>query len=671
MPYAPDYDDVYHPVGGSWAQARHVFLSGNGLPTRWQQRERFVVLETGFGLGNNFLATWAAWRADPNRCRRLVFISIEKHPLALADLVRVHQQRFADEDAPEAAALAHRLCAAWPPLTPGLHVLDFDESKLLGVTETTGRSVTLLLGLGDVREVLPQLMARVDAFYLDGFVPATNADMWDPHLLSRLNRLAAPGATAATWSVAHPVKEALRLAGFDVHKQTGFTGKRDILSASYQPHHTPAPLPGGLWPAPEMAHRHALVIGGGLAGCATAWALTREGWHVTLLEQHGEIAPEASGNAGGLFHSIVHHTDNLHTRLHRAAALRTYAKVQPWISQGKLPGLCEGLLRLDKRITDDEAHQLLRDAAWSSHYLTWMTQTQACAHTGLALPHGGWCFQQGGWLYPAGYARLLLDEARQTGRLTVRLHARVQQLQPADRDAPQGGWQACDASGQVWGSAPTVVVCTAGQLQELLGKSPFGLSGASLPVQQIRGQVSLLPPTMPGLAPPLRPVAGNGYAIALPDGRVLCGATTQPGDMGADIRASDHGHNLAQAMGLAVLPNNADMSSLPTQGRVGWRASTPDRLPLVGALPDLRSLAQLNHPPEQVRRMPRWRTDHGGVYVFSGLGSRGISWAALGAEVMAHWVTGSPCPVEAQLRDAMDPARFVVRTHRHAQPPHT
>jgi tRNA 5-methylaminomethyl-2-thiouridine biosynthesis bifunctional protein len=663
VPYSPDYDDLYHSVAGAWAQAQHVFLNGNGLPARWQQRDRFVVLETGFGLGNNFLATWAAWRADPHRCQRLVFISIEKHPLTLDDLVRVHQQRATDADAPEAASLAQRLCEAWPPSTPGLHVLDFAEAP--------GHGVTLLLGLGDVHEVLPQLMARVDAFYLDGFAPAKNADMWDPHLLSRLNRLAAPGATAATWSVARPVKDALRLAGFEVHKQAGFTGKRDMLTACFQPHHTPAPLPGGLWPAPQVAHRHALVIGAGLAGCAAAWALTREGWHVTLLEQHADIAPEASGNAGGMFHSIVHHTDNLHTRLHRAAALRTHAKVSPWISQGELPGLCEGLLRLDQRFTDEAARKLLHDAAWPSHYLTWLTQAQACAHTGLAVPHGGWCFQQGGWLYPAGYARLLLNEAQHTGLLTVRLNARVQQLLAAGSDATPGGWQACDADGQVLACAPSVVVCAAGQLQSLLGQAPFGLHDAALPVRHIRGQVSILPPTTPGLTPPRRPVAGNGYAIGLQDGRVLCGATTQTGDMDANIRASDHQHNLQQAMGLGVVASQVDTSSLLPEGRVGWRLATPDRLPLIGALPHLGGMSQLNHPPEQVRRMPRWRTDQGGVYVFSGLGSRGISWAALGGEVLAHWVTGSPCPVEAQLRDAMDPARFVVRTHRHAQPPHT
>lgn len=668
MPYAPDYGDVYHSVAGAWAQARHVFLRGNGLPQRWQRRDRFVVLETGFGLGNNFLATWAAWRADPNRCHRLVFISIEKHPLTKADLVRVHQQRLLDADSPESAQLAERLCDAWPPLTPGLHVLDFDDPTLHGdVNANHPHGVSLLLGLGDVKDLLPQLMAQVDAFYLDGFAPAKNADMWDPHLLSRLNRLAAPQATAATWSVARQVRDALTLAGFEVRKEAGFSGKRDMLCALYRPRHTPAPPPGGLWPAPALAHRHALVIGAGLAGCAAAWALTREGWQVTLLEQHGSIAEEASGNVGGLFHSIVHSTDNLHTRLHRAAALRTHAKVRPWISQGLLPGQCEGLLRLDKRITEKDAQQLLDNAAWPSDYLRWLPLDQAQAFSGLPVPHGGWCFQQGGWLHPAGYARLLLEEAQRTGRLTLTFNAHVDRLLRHEPGTAAPHWQACGADGKVWASAPTAVVCAAGQLRQLLEQPPFSLNDSSVPMRLVRGQVSILAAAAAGVTPPTRPVAGNGYALALHDGRVLCGATTQSGDMAPDVRASDHAHNLQQATALGVISSHMSVTHLQPEGRVGWRVGTPDRLPLVGALPNLGTTPQMTAVPEQVRRLPRWRTPEGGVYVFSGLGSRGISWAALGAEVLAHWVAGSPCPVEVSLRDAMDPARFVVRSHRHEE----
>jgi len=170
VPCSPDFGDVYHPAAGALAQATHVFLAGNGLPGRWAGRERFVILETGFGLGNNFLAAWDAWRRDPQRCERLVFVSVEKHPLTRADLARAHAASALPE-------LAAALLAAWPALLPNLHPLDFD-----------GARVQLLLGFGDAALLLPQLVAAVDAFFLDGFAPARNAGMWDERLLGRLLR---------------------------------------------------------------------------------------------------------------------------------------------------------------------------------------------------------------------------------------------------------------------------------------------------------------------------------------------------------------------------------------------------------------------------------------------------------------------------------------------------
>src|SRR2546428_9974677 len=155
LPFTPAFDDVYHPVGGALAQARHVFLAGNGLPERWRGRDRFVVLETGFGLGNNFLATWDAWRRDGGPCR-LHFISIEQHPLTRAAMASLPRD-------PALAPLAAQLADAWPPLTPNLQRLRFEDGR-----------VELLLALGEVSAWLPELVASVDAFYLDGFAPAKN-----------------------------------------------------------------------------------------------------------------------------------------------------------------------------------------------------------------------------------------------------------------------------------------------------------------------------------------------------------------------------------------------------------------------------------------------------------------------------------------------------------------
>ena len=214
-PFSQAFEDVYHSADGGLAQARHVFLGGNGLPTRWAGRERFVVFETGFGLGLNFLATWRAWREDPSRCGRLHYVAVEKHPFTLEDLRTLHQRL------PELEKEAGELHSIWPLLVPGGHRAQLDDGR-----------VVLTLFFSDI-SVTRDLRLNADAFYLDGFAPAKNPEMWSPQLFRALSRLAAPGATAATWSVAAPVREALERVGFRTEKRPGFGSKREMLCASY------------------------------------------------------------------------------------------------------------------------------------------------------------------------------------------------------------------------------------------------------------------------------------------------------------------------------------------------------------------------------------------------------------------------------------------------------
>ena len=701
-PYAPDYGDVYHPAAGAWQQARGVFLSGNGLPGRWQGRERFVILETGFGLGNNCLATWATWRQDEQRCDRLFFVSIEKHPLRTADLAAVHglpdAVALADPASANLAnlppcssdatgtsgndelwrrALAARLLAAWPPLTPGWHTLHLDH-----IVNANGheQSLTLLLGLGDVAELLPGLQASVDAFYLDGFTPARNPQMWHGPMLSRINRLAASDATAATWSSARVVREALTQAQFEVKKRPGDNGKWAITVARHQPRFIHPASPGGLWLTPSR--RDAIVIGAGIAGCSASDALTREGWRVTLLDGNAGPAHGASGNPGGLFHTIVHGDDGMHARAHRAAALATWRRVRAWIDRGALPGQAAGLLRLDPKQDANGARALAERLPWLGEQATWLDQGEASERCGLPVPSGGWWFAQAGWMSPADACRLLLSAAaarRQRDGKPL-LHAHWSTTVHALRRT-EGGWQALGMHGQVLATAGSIVIANAWQANALLDTLPADQAVACPPVSAVRGQVSVLPAQLAG-PKPLAPVAGQGYVLSLSDGRLLCGATTQHHDDEAVLRQADHLHNLNQAMRLGALPPGTDEQRLaeiaaamnatggtgPLTGRVGWRATTPDRLPLVGALPwhPDRLAAQPPARAEQVRMLPRERDAHGGLYLLGGLGSRGLTWSVLAGELLAHWVCGTPCPVEAELRDALDPARFLARRHRQA-----
>lgn len=632
VPYSPLFDDVYHSTAGAFEQAEHVFMRGNQLPARWQGRQRFVILETGFGLGNNFLATWAAWRQDRQRCERLVFISIEKHPLTQADLARVH----ANSPQPE---LAQALVAAWPTLTPNLHSLTFDDSR-----------VQLLLGLGDMADVLPAIVAEVDAFYLDGFAPAKNPEMWHAQSLKRLSRLAAPGGTAATWSVARAVRDGLSLAGFDVTRAPGFANKRDMLTARFAPRHVPA-RPAGA-PRTPQCERRALVIGAGLAGCAAAWALAEQGWSVTVLDRHAEPAAEASGNPAGLFHGVIHGDDGVHARLHRAAALTTARLLRPWIEQGRIAGQCQGLLRLEPRLTEEQASDLLNKLGLPPSFVTWLDQSAAQAASGLPVPSGGWLFGDGGWVNPVDYCRTMLQTsgAQFIGNSPVDKLSRIDDM-----------WCALNASGEPVAKAPVVVVAC-GPSTPTLVPAPAAVNIRLAPV---RGQISWLPSaSSDGNRHPIIPVAGAGYVLETAgDARLVFGATSHHHDLDPTVRADDHLHNIQQVCRLGVIDHGAGGPQLLSAlaGRVGWRAVTPDRLPIVGPVPRPNRDDDTIFHADQPRHCPRLQDAAGGLHLIGGFGSRGITWAALAGRTLASWVTGCPSPIEADLLYAMDPARRAIK----------
>src|SRR5574340_1268869 len=254
VPYSAAYGDIYHSADGGAGQAQHVFLQGCGLPERWAGHASFAVLETGFGTGLNFLTTWGAWRDDPQRPMRLHFLSVEKHPFRTDDLARLHAQW------PQFAALSAELLANWPVLTPGFHRIALD-----------GGRVQLTLMLGDAADCLPQIVAEVDAFYLDGFAPDRNADLWQLGLFEALARLARPGATAANYTVSAAVRQALAQAGFACEKRAGYGRKRHCLAARFE---------GGAGRGESAPPRRVAVVGAGVAGAATAHALAQRGIEV-------------------------------------------------------------------------------------------------------------------------------------------------------------------------------------------------------------------------------------------------------------------------------------------------------------------------------------------------------------------------------------------------------
>ena len=612
-PYSAAYGDVYHAAHGGPEQARHVFLGGNDLPARWRQRERFVILETGFGLGLNFLATWQAWRDDPQRCRRLHFVSIEKHPFSAADLA------IAQRGWPEFADLASELQQRWPLLTPGIHRLRFAAGQVI-----------LTLILGDAVTELRALNASVDAFFLDGFSPARNPELWSPYLCKALARLAAPGATLATWSVAGAVREALAGAEFDLEKRPGFAGKRQMLVGRFRSRRPDR------HPVPD--DRRAIVIGAGIAGCTTAHALAAAGWQVTVLEQAAAPGCAASSNLAGMLRPLPSADDNRLSRLTRAGFLATRALLAGLPDVRWAP--C-GVLHL-AREAEHEAQQrrAVEQLGWPPELLQFVERDEASRRLGQPVNIGGWWFPNGGWVQPSSLCKAAL--AAFPERIATRWSVAVDRLERAKTNH-RAGWRALDANGSVLAEAPVLVMASG-------AAAPRFAQFAWLPQLAARGQVSHLPAA--GLAPLDVVLFQSGYAVPEIDGTRLIGASLSYNDDNADERLADHADNLARIR--LTLPGfAAGLDPATLQGRVGFRPMSPDRLPIVGRVPEARP-AGIN---TRLHAVPR----HPGLWCVQGFGARGIVWSALMADLLVSQLEGDPLPLENDLVDALDPARFLIR----------
>ena len=275
-PRAALFDDVYFSRAGGLAEAETVFLAGCGLPARWAEKDRFAIGELGFGSGLNVLAAWRAWKSTRKPHAILHISSIEAFPLARADAIRALAQF------PDVEDLAAKLLARWPVRAFGPQRLWFPEDGF-----------ALTLHVGDVDRVLSLFRGRFDAWFLDGFAPARNSAMWSSDVFKRIAALSAPGARAATFTVAGDVRRGLEAAGFTVEKKPGFGGKRERLEATLG-----AAAPGGA--AGRLGPKRIAILGAGIAGAAMASSLKRRGAEPIVLEAAPALGAGASGNPAGL-----------------------------------------------------------------------------------------------------------------------------------------------------------------------------------------------------------------------------------------------------------------------------------------------------------------------------------------------------------------------------------
>jgi tRNA 5-methylaminomethyl-2-thiouridine biosynthesis bifunctional protein len=609
-PFSPRFGDRYRSELGGLDQAREVFLKGCGLPEAWDGQPQWTVLETGFGLGLNFLVTWAAWKADPNRPLLLHFVSTEAFPASAADVLRSAQTH------PELIPFAEQLRAQLWGLLPGFHRLVFEGGRVL-----------LTLCIGDAKAMLREQSFEADSVYLDGFSPQRNPDIWDLHTFKAVARCCRRGTRIATWTIARSVRDALAQCGFVVRKVPGIPPKRDNLQGEFNP----AWEPKKAQPSPQRrAPSSCVVIGAGLAGAAVAASLARRGWQVLVLDAAEEPAAGASGLPAGLLAPHVSPDDNPLSRLSRHGIRATLQQAEAVLPAGDWGRT--GVLE------HEVEHPRKRPEAWQAEWADaagdWSRPADAAqlAQCGLPADAPALWHARAGWVRPAALvdAWLAVPGVQSQGR------SRVTRLSHA-----AGQWQVLDAQGRELARAELVVLA-AGYASRALAADADGGAG-ELALQAIRGQVSW-GRHEPGMAAalPAFPVNGHGSlapAVPLPGeaGGLawVMGSSFERDNTRPETRPEDDQHNFSRLQ--ALLPQAAhalapQFGAGQVKSWAGVRCATPSRLPALGPLAP-------------------------GLWVCSGMGSRGLTFAALCGEVLAAKLHAEPLPLEQRLADALAPQR--------------
>ncbi|KAB0516505.1 bifunctional tRNA (5-methylaminomethyl-2-thiouridine)(34)-methyltransferase MnmD/FAD-dependent 5-carboxymethylaminomethyl-2-thiouridine(34) oxidoreductase MnmC [Pseudomonas extremorientalis] len=633
-PHSRIFDDVYFSDKSGLEETRYVFLEQNRLRERFAALPaggRLVIGETGFGTGLNFLCAWQLFEQHAVAGARLHFVSVEKYPLSHADLQRALLLW------PELQPFAEQLLAQYIAIHPGFQRLVLDNGR-----------VTLTLLIGDALEQLPQLDAQIDAWFLDGFAPAKNPDMWTAELFAELARLAAPGSTISTFTSTGWVRRLINAAGFKMKRTPGIGHKWEILRGEFLgwPTDTPVPAAAKPWfarPPAITGDRHALVIGAGLAGCATAASLAARGWQVSLLERHDGVAREASGNPQGvLYLKLSAHGTALSQLI--VAGFGYTRRVLEHLHRGVDWDGC-GVLQLAFDAKEAQRQAQLA-AAFAPDLLHLLDRDQAQARAGIALAHGGLFFPEGGWVHPPALCEW---QAHQPG-VTVLTHHDVLDLRHVD-----GQWQAWDGE-HLLASASVAVLAGAAEVQRF----------ADLPLKRIRGQITRLPQTADSQAL-ATVVCAEGYVAPPRLGEHTLGASFDFKSDDLTPTAAEHAENLELLMGisedLAQRLGADTLEPATLEGRAAFRCTSPDYLPIVGPLADRQAFDQAYAAlRKDARQVPGtacpWLD---GLYVNSGHGSRGLITAPLSAELLAAWLDNEPLPVPRAVADACHPNRFAVR----------
>nr|WP_298892074.1 FAD-dependent 5-carboxymethylaminomethyl-2-thiouridine(34) oxidoreductase MnmC [uncultured Acinetobacter sp.] len=612
IPVSKQFGDVYFSKANGLLETRHVFLNGNDLSERLAQladSEQFIVGETGFGTGLNFLALWQLWQnVRPNNNSRLHFISVEKYPLSKADLARA----LATWD--ELAPISKRLIESYPFALAGCHRLRFDDER-----------ISLDVWFGDASECFELMYSdqAVNAWFLDGFAPSCNPELWQEQIFKHIMRLSAQGTTFASFSVAGVLKRALQSYGVEITRPKGFGHKREMLKAIWNNTEDLIQTSNDSKYNNHNTRRKFAIIGAGIAGLTTAWTLAQRGIAVTLFEQDQPLAG-GSGNPLAMLNPKLCSMDKVATHLMTTSwqyALRFYQQFDAFQAMQieQIHDTKNNIKKINEVLSlQDYPNDILEIIQSESGHHNTEQSTVLLKQAGVLSPHQ--------------FAEQVLAHP-----LISLIQKKITQIEVCDEQKIHLYSQEDDKAEEF----SDVIVCNAIDLNRLLPNTPR--------LKPIRGQVTWTNIKGTDLNTPLKNAEKNtaysfgGYASPMQDNQtqqLIFGASFLPNDDQTDLRIEDHQHNFEllqqyqPKLAQRIIDNPQDW-----QGRAALRAQTADYLPLVG----------------------RYDRVSPNIYLFAGLGSKGFLFSPLCAELVVSQMLNETLPVPSNLAYLLRPNRFKIK----------
>ncbi len=630
VPFSPMFNDFYCSCESGQEESKYVFIEHSQFIDKiksLKENSHFTIAEAGFGAASNFLTTLIKWKeiAPPNTS--LHYISIEKYPLKPQDLKQI-LQLF-----PELYANAHELLAQYYLLTKGYHRI------------TLSKNVFLTLIIDDVNNALTQLNTNVDIWYLDGFSPSKNEAMWNDYTIKQIAKLSSINTTFSTYAANSNLFRTLIANGFHVIKAKGFGKKREMLHGYLiQKSESKAKINKPYLALNQTSHNNVqniAVIGGGISGATTAYALAKRGYNVTIFERNSSLAQEASGNNQG----VIYGNFSIHDKYLFELSSNSYRLTNHLINlldpDNNYHQQC-GVIQLSHNSQQHKRNLELINHINDQDFVRYVNNAKIEEISGCKPKFAdGIYFPHGMWINPVQFIQSLVQQHS----ITIKTSTNITKLEYI-----KSQWVLSIENNPISENFDAVVLCNSFILNQFE-------QTAQLPVRKIRGQVS----TSSSTSPVDCVVCGEGYITPNYQNNFSFGATFDFENENFNVTQEEHLQNITTIESMIEINKPIDLASL--SGKTNIRVSTNDYLPIIGPVSArdwfMTEYARLSLDKNyffknKVEYIPN-------LFINCGYGSKGLLFASLGGEIIANYIENTQLPISEELRQAIHPNRLYAR----------